>query len=168
MGLWERFWSAVLGDADSPPGFPAVTSEQPWHGRAEPAPARLDAVVEVRAQRAAERLVEDERLRRNLTDEQFGPLLGWALALVDRVAEATAGESDEAAEGRLDRVVVQLRETLSEVDRLAGALGVADAAQVDRLIAGVIRTKDLDASRRIVMDCADDPPKDTAVDGDRV
>lgn len=119
----------------------------------------------MRVERAVESLVDDERLRRNLTDEQFGPLLKWALALLDRVAESTVGESDETADGRLDRVLVQLRETLSEVDRLAGALGVADAAPVDRLIAGVIRTKDLDASRRIVMDCADDPPKDTAVDG---
>src|SRR5215208_2693241 len=110
MRLWERFWSVVLGDAGPrPTASRPVTSERPCQRHADPERAHLDEVVEARARRAAERLVDDERLRRNLTDEQFGPLLEWALGLVDRGAEATVGESDEAAERSLDRVLVRLR-----------------------------------------------------------
>lgn len=116
------------------------------------------------AQRAAERLVDDERLRRNLTDQQFGPLLDWALGLVDRVARATAGQSEEAARRRIDRVVAQVRETLTEVDRLAGQPVTAGSTRIDRLVAEVIRAPDAEAGRRSVLRRAADPSDVAAAD----
>lgn len=165
MGLWERFWSAVRCETDTPPPVPqAMASEKTEQEDADPALARPDATAEARAQRAAERLVDDERLRRNLTDQQFGPLLDWALGLVERVATATAGQSDEAARRRIDHVLAQVRETLTEVDRLAGQPGTVGPIRVDMLITEVIRTPDAEAGRRTILRRAADPPDDAVAD----
>jgi hypothetical protein len=43
---------------------------------------------------AVEKLTGDERLRSNLTDDEFNPMLDWALAWLD---EKTAKASDAAA-----------------------------------------------------------------------
>lgn len=167
MGLWVRFWSALLGEPVAPrPASPAVVSEKPEQAGADPAPAQPDATLESRAQRAAERLVDDERLRRNLTDQQFSPLLDWALGLVERVAQATAGQSDEAAERRINRVLTQVRETLTELDRLAGQPGTTGPAGIDMLVAEVIHMPDAEAARRTVVRRATDSSDDTVADKD--
>ena len=76
-----------------PSGYPAEVG----------GPAPDDAVAR-RQERAAERLLEDERLRGSMTDDEFKPLLEWALATVDRVAAATAGEPDAVAAGEAEAV----------------------------------------------------------------
>ncbi len=88
--------------------------------RAEP-PARLpapmsqpapDADVAARQEWAAERLLEDERLRGELTDDEFQPLLDWALATVDRVAAETAGQTEEVARRRLEAALDRIRDAI--------------------------------------------------------
>ena len=74
--------------------------------------------VASRQRRAAERLLEDEQLRGSMTDEELNPLLEWALATVDRVAAATAGESDAVADERIERAVATIRRVFAAADRV--------------------------------------------------
>ncbi len=55
---------------------------------------------------AAERLLEDERLRSNLTDDEFQPLLDWALEALEAVA------ADPRRAAALDEAVGLLRQIL--------------------------------------------------------
>ena len=70
-----------------------------------------------RQERAAERLLEDERLRGSLTDDEFGPLLQWALATVDRVAATTAGQPDALADRRIDEALAAIHRVIGTIDR---------------------------------------------------
>lgn len=99
-----------------PPAPPAAGTESPDSD-----------VIAARQQRAAERLVEDERLRGDLTDEEFGPLLDWALATIDRVAAETVGQPDDVADGQVMASVAAIREALALVNDRAKAIGAPDA-----------------------------------------
>lgn len=71
------------------------------------------------AQGAVERLLEDERLRGDLTDVGFSPLLNWATAaLIAAAQRATGGPEDAAA---------RMSEAEETTKRLVGA--VVRAAQ---------------------------------------
>jgi hypothetical protein len=102
-----------------PPAECAETVEpaEPGVSAAEGDPGAVAA----RQERAAGRMVEDERLRGDLTDDEFQPLLDWALAVTDRVASSTSGLPDEEADARIDATIEALREVLSA----AGAAIVA-------------------------------------------
>jgi hypothetical protein len=144
MGLWARMRAQLFGDDRPDVGAPtdqatpeptlpeAETPTEPAQAaepaeqvrRAEPAEpaAESDAVsVETRQERAAGRLLEDERLRGDLTDEEFQPLLDWALTVTDRVAASTDGLPDTDADAKIDAVVQAVREVL-------GAAGAAIVA----------------------------------------
>ena len=88
---------------------------------AESAVERDPVAVAARQERAAGRIVEDERLRGDLTDDEFQPLLDWALAVTDRVAASTSGLPDDEADARIDAAIKAISEALSA----AGAAIVA-------------------------------------------
>ncbi|MFN8636846.1 MAG: hypothetical protein U0893_23610 [Chloroflexota bacterium] len=95
-----------------------------------------DPAVAARQERAASRILEDESLRGDLTDDEFQPLLDWALAAADRVAVATAGLSDEVADGRLDERLGQIRESV----RLAAEAVAAQSEEAAPRRASVLST----------------------------
>jgi hypothetical protein len=51
----------------------------------------------------AERWLEDESLHGDLDDQTWQPIQDWLLAVATRVATATAGQDDAAAQALLDR-----------------------------------------------------------------
>lgn len=74
-------------------------------------------MVASRQERAAGRLLDDETLRGDLTDDEFQPLQDWALATSDRLAAATTASSDDAAWPVIDAGLERIREAV----RTAGA-----------------------------------------------
>jgi hypothetical protein len=76
--------------------------------------------AEALEQRFAERLLEDETLRADLTDEEFQPLLDWALDQLHVQAVALAAGTDEDAESQMDEVVECLREIVRPVNDAVG------------------------------------------------
>ena len=124
MKRWS--WSSLSGlfgrRADDPSAMgsvPPPTGDTPSGSFETGEPSRLDAEpaalanVEAIVQRASERLLGAESLRRNATDDEFKPLLDWALAtLMSRAA---------AAPQRVDALVEQLRALLRAADAALGA-----------------------------------------------
>lgn len=78
-----------------------------------------EAEVERLAERAVERLSDDETLRGRLSDAGFAPLFDWAVAAAQRAAVAASTSPEPAA--TLDGVVAQLRAVLR-----AAAQGAAE------------------------------------------
>jgi hypothetical protein len=72
----------------------------------------VGANVSARQERLASRILDDERLRGDLTDDAFQPLLNWALSITDRIAASTADLDDAAAEPVLDTKMGALRAAL--------------------------------------------------------
>ena len=68
--------------------------------------------VSGRQERAAGRILDDEGLRGDLADDEFQPLLDWALAQSDQAAAATASLDDEAADTFIEAAVSAVREVL--------------------------------------------------------
>jgi hypothetical protein len=66
---------------------------------------------------AAQGLLEDERLRGELTDEEYGPLLDWALARLDRAAAASDAASGRAKRRRLETTLAQVRDAVDAIGR---------------------------------------------------
>jgi hypothetical protein len=107
---------------------------------AEPA-RESDPELESRRERAASRLLDDERLRGGLTDDEFKPLLDWALDLMDRVVLTTRGENDD----RADDAIGIARQEISEISRHADI-----AIQAHREGKRATRSEALGAIDRIV------------------
>ena len=82
-----------------------------------------DAAVAARQERAAGCILDDEGLRADLTDDEYGPLLDWALGVADRLGLATGGLDDAAADAVIDAGLQTAREIL----RAASAAIVAQA-----------------------------------------
>jgi len=73
---------------------------------------------------AAERLLEDESLRSNLTDEEARVLLDWGLAQVERVARETVEiAEEERAWAILEERLARIRSAMRRVNDLAGQKG---------------------------------------------
>lgn len=96
------------GQGDPPPASAGGSSPTVAMSDAQPGD-EVDSAVAARQERAAGRILDDESLRGGLTDDEFQPLLDWALAAADRVAAATAGLSDDTADARLDERLGQIR-----------------------------------------------------------
>ena len=79
------------------------------------------ATIASRQERAAGRILDDERLRGDLTDEEFQPLLEWALVETDQIATSTTGMSDAEADAAIDAALNVIREVV-------GAAGAAVVA----------------------------------------
>jgi hypothetical protein len=88
------------------------TGDAPDHN----APAPGDAAA--LEQRYAERLLDDEALRADLTDDEFAPAQAWAL---DRLhARVAAQPAAGAAEHELEQLVAALRAVLQALNDLVG------------------------------------------------
>jgi phosphatidylserine/phosphatidylglycerophosphate/cardiolipin synthase-like enzyme len=131
MGLWAKVRARLFGGDD--PASPVAVSppvETPAERQEGESPSTIadpnvapigDADrVAARQERAAGRILDDERLRGDLTDDEYQPLLDWALAMTDRIAASTAGMDDSEADRVIDEGLVAVR----------GNVGAARAAVV--------------------------------------
>jgi hypothetical protein len=104
------------------PGAPIA--DDPTAAPSVPGELAVDADVATRQERAATSLLDDERLRGDLADDEYQPLLDWALAVTDRVAAATGGLDDRSADSVLESRV-------AEVKAIVSLAGEAVAAHVE-------------------------------------
>lgn len=81
-----------------------------------------------RQERAASRILEDESLRGDLTDDEYRPLQEWAIGETDRIAASTAEMPDATADALIDQKLVSIREVILA----AGAAIVAHAEGDDK------------------------------------
>src|SRR5688572_17364349 len=81
------------------------------------------ATIASRQERAAGRILDDERLRGDLADDEYQPLLDWAFIQTDRIAAATGSLSDAEADSRIEEGLQAIR----EIVEAAGAAIVAHA-----------------------------------------
>ena len=80
-----------------------------------------DATVrEALVQRCADQILGDEALRSDLTDDEFQPLLDWALERLDERAASIADPASPDAETEMARVVECLRGVLRPVNEAIG------------------------------------------------
>jgi hypothetical protein len=91
MGIWESLRLRLFGERDRGIGA---------------------AEVPARQEQAAGRILDDEGLRGDLTDEEYQPLLDWALAVTDAVAAGTVELDDHQAEPVIDAGIGVVREVL--------------------------------------------------------
>ncbi len=89
-----------------------------------------DALIVARQERAAGRILDDERIRGDLTDDEFQPLLDWALSVADRLAAATAGQDDASADRTLDERLHAVRDIVEEAGHVLSAHVEGDADRV--------------------------------------
>jgi hypothetical protein len=75
-----------------------------------------DPGLESRRKRAAGRLLDDESLRGGLTDDEFKPLLDWALDVMDRVVLSTDGEDDQRVDNAIGTAGEEIAELLRQAD----------------------------------------------------
>ena len=93
------------------------------------------ATVAARQERMAERLLEDERLRGDLTDDEFRPLLDWALAASDTLAARTARLADDRADALLDAGLGQIKDVVLAAGAAVAAMLEAGAGARDSELA---------------------------------
>ncbi|MBI3966641.1 MAG: hypothetical protein HY329_13485 [Chloroflexi bacterium] len=99
---------AAVDPAECAQATPSSTTTQPAES---PTEASVDDTSLV--ERASERILSDEGLRRNATDEEFQPLLDWALAAVATRVGETPGD--------FEPIVDQVRSILRAADAALGA-----------------------------------------------
>jgi hypothetical protein len=68
--------------------------------------------VAARQERAAGLILDDERLRGDLTDDEYQPLLDWALAASDQLVERAATADDDAAQAEIRERVARVKEAV--------------------------------------------------------
>jgi len=90
--------------------------------------------LETRRRRAVERLLEDESLTAELTDDAAKILLDWGVAQ----AEAVAQKTQELPREELDAYLTALRCAMSRISELAGEYAPeAQEEQLQVLLAGI-------------------------------
>jgi hypothetical protein len=118
MGLWDGWRSRLFGDPDGESEQLAASDEvQTAESAPEPTPATagppdFSDAVPGRQERAAGRILDDEGVRGDLTDDEYQPLLDWALSVTDLVAAGTATLDDDEAEPVLDHGISIVRQVL--------------------------------------------------------
>ncbi|MCC7367806.1 MAG: hypothetical protein IT306_05260 [Chloroflexi bacterium] len=105
----DEVYPESAGEADSAPEA-EVPAEAEADVSSDPPPF-ADAVPG-RQERAAGRILDDEGLRGDLTDDEYQPLLDWALAQTDALAAATAALDDEQADTTIEAGLVAIRDAL--------------------------------------------------------
>lgn len=137
---------------------PAISrSPEPQPARSEAAPAVDQQAIDALAQPAVERLVEDEGVRGELTDDGFGPLIAWASnLLLDAARRAAATPEPEAT---MDQVAGQARELVRAISR--GAVD-GDLAPVRAALASPLLTPE--SARQAVSALPDEFAPDTTPD----
>jgi hypothetical protein len=104
----------------------------------EGAAARDAGARDALEQRFAERLLDDEALRADLTDDEFQPLQDWALEQLHARASALADPSAPEAETELASVVDDLREVLRGVNDAVGQRLALDAQAFANGLASIV------------------------------
>ena len=89
--------------------------------------------LERRSERAAESLLENERLTADLDDAAASALLEWALACSDMIISETAGMADAQAEEVIAPRMKATRRMIRSVNRLVSAGPAAESASKDRM-----------------------------------
>jgi hypothetical protein len=89
----------------------------------------IQASIASRQERAAGRILEDEALRGDLADDEFQPLLDWALVEADRAAASTEGLGDAEADARIDQRLQVVRELVRAASAAVAAHAEGDAAR---------------------------------------
>ncbi len=109
-------------EMDAQPASIEAAIAQPPQQAASPATASAfsDAVVEQRARRAIEALLENESLTSDLDDAAAKTLLDWGIACARQVAAATAGLEDADADALMATRLSALRQMLRGVNHWAG------------------------------------------------
>ena len=85
------------------------------------------ATIASRQERAASRILDDESLRDSLTDDEFQPILDWALAVTDRVAASTTDLTDDAADKTIEAGIQVIREVTFMVQETLAVHAERDA-----------------------------------------
>ena len=73
------------------------------------------ADTESLAQGAVERLIENEALRGDLTDDGFGPIVEWASNALIGAAQAVADKPETVAQARMDEAETATKRIVGEV-----------------------------------------------------
>ncbi len=114
FAMQEQVEEPMTEDTSKPEG-----SEEP-EARAEAnAATTSDEDLELRAQVACERIIEDPNLTSALTDEPATVLLRWAEDRAQRMALKTAGQDEESAWETLDAELRPLRHQVREMAEAA-------------------------------------------------
>jgi hypothetical protein len=99
-------------------------------------------------QRAAEKLMEDERLRSNLTDDEANLLLNWAIEWVKRRVsaapdEATACQTAQAEIARLRPAMAKINDLLAgdKTPSLVNAIQILGLSGAKSVISGTLDCK---------------------------
>jgi hypothetical protein len=171
VGQWFRRWrrstpivpvsqtaSGTASPAASPSG-PEMSSTP----AADP-PAKSAISPDDLANAAIERLVEDERLRGDLTDDGYQPLQDWAIARLQRIAHEAAHHPDPQAamDGFAEQMRAFVRAAVGAAEN--GALGDLpeqvkprvvlknDVPAVVDALKKITFTNDADANARAIAD----------------
>lgn len=89
------------------------------------------ATRDKRRQQAEESLLDDERLRSNLTDDEFQPLLDWAIKQADAAADATGSiKNEEQAAEVIAQQMAAIRSFLRSLNNLFGGSSFLPAAEL--------------------------------------
>jgi len=101
------------------------------------------ADVAALAQGPVERLVEDERLRGDLTDDGFNPLVSWGTDALTAAAQAVTTASDDAATTRMTEAEETTKRLIAAVVRAAqeGSREAVRALMDDPAVTGHLRTR---------------------------
>lgn len=92
-----------------------------------PGAAAAGAARDTLEQRYAERLLEDETLRSDLTDDEYAPLQEWALDVLHRAAAEVEAPESPAADEALAAVADWLRGLLRTLNDTLGRRADLDA-----------------------------------------
>jgi hypothetical protein len=133
--------SAKESEAEpGPPGsVPADASLDRTEIRPDPRPVHAREAVSAEApprsiedcaESLATRLVEDETLHGNLSDDEFKPLLDWAMTRIGELAESCSKLPAAQADTRFERASQQLLDLLRVVDLAVGQRAAASQAMV--------------------------------------
>lgn len=143
-GLWRRMRSILASGpsergprrAPTVPPPPIASDPPPTDTTAgyvldAPPPEPEPRPVAQLAESLAERLAEDESVRGDLADDEFQPLLDWAMNRIQELAKAYAALPPRAAEARFNQTAAQLVELLRTVSL---AVGGRDQASPDFVV----------------------------------
>jgi len=114
---------------------------------AEPLPVETPDPVAGRERALAERLLEDEALRRDLEDASWQPLQDWLLRAAARLAESTRGLDDAAAQPVLGRGASAVRSAATTLAAVAAGGAQAPAAPELEQVVAALPTAVLDPGR---------------------
>jgi hypothetical protein len=164
-GRWFRRWrrgASIVPESQASQGAASPAPAEPPSAPAGDPPAKPAVSPDDLANAAIERLVEDERLRGDLTDDGYQPLQDWAIARLQRIAHEAAHHPDPRA--AMDGFTEQMRAFVrAAVDAAQnGALGDLpeqvkprvvlkdDAPAVVDALRKIAFTQDADANARAI------------------